>query len=80
MSTPSDLNRVTLHIKKRTEVTEPAEDLVYGERVRIERHGIDHKQERIYSREPDKEFKFYLATLLMLFVIIYVVQAIMLHR
>ena len=43
-------------------------------------HGINLSEERAYSQEPDKEFKFYLGTLLFLFVIIYTVQAIMTHR
>ena len=33
-----------------------------------------------YSRVPDKEFKFYLAMMLMLFLFIYAIQAIMLPK
>jgi len=40
----------------------------------------DLKLNREYSRVPDKEFKFYLAAMLMLFVLIYAVQAIMLPK
>ena len=48
--------------------------------VHTKYHGINLKEERSYSQEPDKAFKFYLATVLILFVIIYTVQAIMVHR
>ena len=42
--------------------------------------GINLREERAYTQEPDKAFKFYLGTLLILFVIVYVVQAIMVHK
>ena len=48
--------------------------------IRSEYSGINLKEERSYSQEPDKAFKFYLGTLLFLFVVIYAVQAIMVYR
>ena len=103
LSTPADLNRFTLHIKKRPEEgskkkkkkrerkqeeeedeeeeQEEEEKLNHGDEGCLSAcPGIDIQQERSYSHEPDKEFKFYLGTLLLLFIVIYVVQAIMLHR
>ena len=38
------------------------------------------KLNRQYALQPDKEFKFYLACILLLFVVIYLTQAIMLYR
>ena len=60
------------------EVTESG--TTYGVTMRRKYHGINLGEERSYSQEPDKEFKFYLGSLLLLFVIIYAVQAIMVYR
>lgn len=38
------------------------------------------KLNRSYAMIPDKEFKFYLGSILMLYVIIYAAQAIMLYK
>lgn len=38
------------------------------------------KLNKAYSMLPDKEFKFYLASVLLLYIIIYIAQAIMLYK
>jgi hypothetical protein len=85
LTPPNDLNRFTLHFRKRMYVNEDHDDTLqddgrsYG-MMNTRYHGINLSEERAYSQEPDKEFKFYLGTLLLLFLIIYAVQAIMVHR
>ncbi|CAI8016353.1 hypothetical protein GBAR_LOCUS10031, partial [Geodia barretti] len=91
---PQDLNRLTLHFRKRKEITDEEEGEEEGESCgqvkgssaqdygmgKTKYWGINLKEERAYSQEPDKAFKFYLATLLILFVIVYIVQAIMVPK
>ena len=91
---PQDLNRLTLHFRKRKEITDEEEEEGEGGGAgqlkgssaqdygigKTKYWGINLKEERAYSQEPDKAFKFYLATLLILFVIVYIVQAIMVPK
>ena len=90
---PQDLNRFTLHFRKCREISDEEEDKESSGRGQLKGSapqdygmgttrywGINWKEERVYSQEPDKEFKFYLLTLLILFVIVYAVQAIMVHK
>ena len=88
---PPDLNRLTLHFRKRKEITDEEEEEEGGGQLtgssaqdygmgKTKYWGINLRDERAYTQEPDKAFKFYLGTLLILFLIVYAVQAIMVHK
>ena len=88
LKVPPDLNRVTLNFRKCERVSgeeegggdEGALSSRSYEMTHTRYRDISLKEELTYSQQPDKEFKFYLGTLLLLFIIIYTVQAIMVYR